>query len=226
MLISAIEGHRFWAPRYDSGQNPLLAVESRIVQRLLRGSNPRRVVDVACGTGRWMLYFHRCGAAVVGLDACREMLVQAGQHEPLRSRLILGDAQHMPFADEVADLVICSFAASYICNLGQLMKELARITQRGGRVVVSDMHRSAVAAGWQRSFKIGASLYELQQLDYSPDQLRAAGETQSLQLDSEMHGFFEESEHPIFELAGKHNVYSRLATVPAVWAGIWTKACC
>lgn len=230
MLVSATEGHRLWAPIYDSNPNPLLALESRIVRALLRGSHservPKRVVDVACGTGRWMLHFHHAGAAVAGIDACREMLAQAARHEALRDRLILGDAQNIPLADEIADLVICSFAASYASDLGCLMREIARITVRGGNVVVSDMHHLAAAAGWRRSFKIGATVYELEHCDRSPDEIRATAETEGLRLDREEQASFDEEERAIFERAGKQHLYPQVRKIPAVWAGIWTKPCC
>jgi ubiquinone/menaquinone biosynthesis C-methylase UbiE len=230
MLVSATEGHRLWAPVYDSNPNPLLALESRIVRGLLRGRHlerlPKRVVDAACGTGRWMLHFHQAGATVVGIDSSREMLAQAARHGTLRSRLILGDAQDMPLADEIADLVICSFSASYAGDLGRLMRELARITVRGGNVVVSDMHHSAVAAGWRRSFKIGVTVYELEHYDRSPDEIRAAGEAQGLRLDREEEASFDEEERAIFERAGKQHLYARVRKIPAVWAGMWTKSCC
>ena len=226
MLVSAAEGHRLWAPIYDFTPNPLLALESRMVRRLLCNVHPERVVDVACGTGRWMRHFHKTGAVVTGVDSCREMLMQAARHGALRNRLILGDAQNIPLADEVADLVICSFAASYAGDLGGLMRETARITVPGGYVVMSDMHPLAAAAGWRRSFKIGGSAYELEHIDHSPDEIRAAGEAQGLWFGREEKASFDEEERAIFERAGKQHLYARARTIPAVWVGIWTKPCC
>ena len=226
MLVSVREGHRLWAPVYDYNPNPLLALESRIVRGLLSDVHPKRVVDVACGTGRWMLYFHQAGAAVAGIDFCREMLAQAARHATLRNRLILGDAQNMPLADEIADLVICSFAASYASDLGRLMREIARVTVRGGTVVVSDMHHLAVAAGWRRSFKIGVAVYELEHFDRPPDEIRAAGEAQGLRLFREETASFDKEERAIFERAGKQHLYARIRKIPAVWAGLWKRPCC
>jgi malonyl-CoA O-methyltransferase len=225
MVVSAVEGHRLWAPVYDSNPNPLLALEGRIVRGFLCGVRPERMIDVACGTGRWMLYFRQTGAAVTGVDSCREMLMQAARHDALRNRLILADAQNIPLADEIADLVICSFAASYTGDLGRLMGEIARITAPGGNVVVSDMHHLAAAAGWRRSFKIGVTVYELEHADRSPGEIRAAGEAQRLRLDREEEASFDEEEHAIFARAGKQHLYARVREIPAVWASMWTKPC-
>jgi len=226
MLVSAAKGHRLWAPVYDSAPNPLLALESRMLQGLVHGVRPESVIDVACGTGRWMLHFHQSGAAVTGVDSCREMLTEAARHGALRNRLILGDAQNIPLADEIADLVICSFAASYAGDLSRLMQEIARITVRGGYVVASDMHPSAAAAGWRRSFKIDGSVYELEHTPRSLGEIKAAGKTQGLRPHREEEASFGEEERAIFERAGKQHIYERVRTIPAVWAGMWIKPCC
>lgn len=223
MVVTAIDGYRLWAPVYDSGVNPLLAVESRTIKRLLGTVVPVRVVDVACGTGRWMHHFGRVGATVFGIDASPEMLARAQQRRSLRGRIVLGDAQDLAFANDVADLVICSFAASYVRNLAGLMAELGRIAAPGGRVLVSDMHSLASAAGWQRSFKIDGSLYELEHFQHTPEHMRAAGQKAGLWFETESDGYFGEEELPLFERAGKQNFYSQSTTVPAVWCGLWTK---
>jgi malonyl-CoA O-methyltransferase len=223
MVVSAIEGHSVWAPDYDHIPNPLLAVESRIVKSLLNTAPPQRVVDVGCGTGRWMLHFEQTGASITGVDACPEMLAQAARHRALRGRVILGDAQLLPLRDEIVDLVICSFTASYVGSLSRLMGQLARITVSGGRVVLTDMHHVAAEAGWRRSFKKGALMYELRHFNYSPQQMRAAGEAHGLRFETEAQGHFGEQESVLFERAGKSGLYCQLVTVPAVWVGVWSK---
>lgn len=225
MRVAAIEGHRLWAPVYDRMQNPLLSLESRTVQRLLCEATPQRVVDVACGTGRWMLHFQERGATVMGVDACPEMLAQATEHPQLRGRLVLADAQSIPLAEKTADLVVCSFAASYVPDLRHLLREMARITAASGRVVISDMHESAVAAGWRRSFHVGTSVYEIEHFRYSSHALSAIAGEMGLHLRTEAHAHFEEEERAILNSAGKHHLYSQLRAVPAVWVGIWTKPC-
>lgn len=226
MIVSAIEGHKLWAPIYDSGQNPLIVLETRVVTRMLQGIKFRRVLDLACGTGRWMLYFQRRGSMVTGIDACDEMLIQAKRHNMIRNSIIVGDALQIPLVNAAADLVICSFAASYIRDLRQLMSEIRRVAACNAVVVLSDMHRSAIKAGWRRSFKIDDSVYELQSYDYSADELLDTAAVEGLHLQRETHAFFEDEERPIFEQAGKLDLYAAARTIPAVWAASWTVVCC
>lgn len=223
MRVSVIEGHRLWAPTYDSAPNPLLALESRTVTALLDHKRPARVIDVGCGTGRWMLHFAKQGATVFGVDLCQEMLCEAERHPALPGRLVRADAENLPLQHGVADLAICSFAAAYIRNLPRALWEMARICTPGARVVVSDMHPLAAAAGWTRSFRSRSSLYEMNHFAYSTAEMRAAAVCAGLQLQAQIDGHFDQREHPIFESAGKKHLIEHVNTVPAVWIGIWMR---
>jgi ubiquinone/menaquinone biosynthesis C-methylase UbiE len=55
------------------------------------------VLDVACGTGRWLEELWQRGAAsAVGLDVSTEMLRQARGKAALASRVVQADAMDMP----------------------------------------------------------------------------------------------------------------------------------
>src|SRR5947209_3754795 len=110
MRVSAIEGHRLWAPVYDSGLNPLVALERRAMRNLVKPLRPSRMIDVACGTGKWLLHFQQAGSQVFGCDACQEMLSEATKTPSLRGRIALGDAERIPFSNSIADLVLCSIS--------------------------------------------------------------------------------------------------------------------
>ena len=52
--ISVAEGYERWAPTYDHAPNPLLAREERHLLPLLEDLQSKRMLDLACGTGRWL----------------------------------------------------------------------------------------------------------------------------------------------------------------------------
>src|SRR5579875_959553 len=108
MRVSAMEGYRLWAPLYDSGVNPLLALERRAMSDVLKHVAPRTMLDVACGTGRWLLHFQRAGPQIIGCDACEQMLREAMKHACLRGCVVVGDAEDIPVASSFTDLVLCS----------------------------------------------------------------------------------------------------------------------
>jgi ubiquinone/menaquinone biosynthesis C-methylase UbiE len=223
MRVSALEGHRLWASTYDAGLNPVVALESRLLSDLLCPINGQSFVDVACGTGRWMTHLRERGASVFGADASPEMLAQACQKKTLRGRLVLADAGNLPLLDRIADVTLCSFAAAYFTSLKAVMGEMARITRRGGRVVLSDLHPAGIAAGWTRSFRLHGSVYEMEHFNPSLDEFRAAGRDANLHLHIQIDASFGDAERLIFRSAGKAHMLAELSRVPAVWIGIWNK---
>lgn len=223
MRVSALEGHRLWAPYYDADTNPVLALESRALRALLSPIASKRFIDVACGTGRWMAYLRERGATVFGIDFCVEMLGEAERKPFLCGRSAVGEAASLPFNSDVADAALCSFAAGYFPDLERAVTEMARITKRGGRVIISDLHPEGVAAGWRRSFHFGSGVYEMEHFSPSVDDLRTAAECAGLQLHIQIEAHFGERERRLFRAAGKEQMFPKLAATPAVWMGIWIK---
>ncbi|MES1261820.1 MAG: class I SAM-dependent methyltransferase, partial [Acidobacteriota bacterium] len=151
MLVTAAEGYRLWAPEYDASPNPLLALEARLLQDRLGVAAGDRFLDAGAGTGRWMKYAERRGARAFGIDLSAEMLAKGS------GARVRGDMRHLPVADDAADLAICSMALGYVRSAGEVVRELARVARR---VIVSDLHPAAVAAGWTRSFRHQGQVYE------------------------------------------------------------------
>lgn len=219
MLLSALEGHRLWAPSYQTAQNPLVALEGRLLPEILGTVSRLRVVDVACGTGRWAARLAEYGADAVGLDFCAEML----DHAPasLRTRLVLADAGSLPVRSGSADLTLCSLAISYFPDLERALSEMARITKAGGRLIISDLHPAGVEAGWTRSFRIDGMHYELRHFGYSLEQTDSLARRAGLTLDSELQARFGEPEKAIFQAADKAGIWDAISEVPALWIGSW-----
>jgi malonyl-CoA O-methyltransferase len=221
--VTAIEGHRIWASSYDRGPNPLLALETRLlVDRLgpLRGS---RFLDVACGTGRWMLLARELGAQALGMDLCAEMLLEASRKAGLAGSLSLADASHIPVADGVADVTLCSFALGYVACPHRAIAEMARVTRKGARVIVTDLHPSALAAGWTRSFRSDGKVYEIDHHLHSIANWEAAAKSAGLAFDWRLDAGFDEPEREIFRQAGKGASFAELSRIPALLAMGWAK---
>jgi ubiquinone/menaquinone biosynthesis C-methylase UbiE len=95
ITLSAAEAHAVWAPTYDRNPNPLFSLEERIIGPLLPGPEEiaeMAVLDVACGTGRWLEHFLNRGARLsVGFDLSPEMLNEARRKPLLQDRLVHAD---------------------------------------------------------------------------------------------------------------------------------------
>lgn len=222
--VAVKDGHRIWAPIYDAGPNPLLALETRLVLDRLSPMRAARFLDIACGTGRWMELAQERGARVFGVDFCAEMLREASRKPGLAGCVSLADACSVPVSDGAADLTLCSFAMGYFPSPHQAIAEMARVSGKGGRVVVSDLHPWALAAGWTRSFRSDGRIYEIDHHQHPIAAWEAAAESAGLALDWRLEGCFGEPEREIFRQAGKASLFAELSRVPALLAMSWTKS--
>jgi ubiquinone/menaquinone biosynthesis C-methylase UbiE len=115
------------------------------------GSAPRRLLDVACGTGRHAEMFGAAGIDVVGIDRSRDMLTIAGRRVP-SARFVQGDMTTLPALVRAArvDAAVCLFDslgyAGSPCRVSATLSGMARAVQPGGIVVVEVWNAGAIAA--------------------------------------------------------------------------------
>lgn len=216
--VSPHEGHVLWAASYEETPNALLALEERTLGPLLPDLRGKSVLDLACGTGRWLERLSARGASAgAGLDFCAPMLERAGARPAMGGRLVLGDCLAMPFRPAVADLAICSFAVAYLFDLARFVGELARVLRRGAQLFVSDFHPSAHARGWHRTFRSGGSVIGITSSRYSIEEACRAFVDQGFELQQLLEPGFGEPEGQIFRSADKGDLFDAVCGVPAIW---------
>lgn len=216
MIVSSAAAYRLWAPSYDTDPHPLLALEERITRDLLPDVASQIVVDVGCGTGRSMLRYAQSGALTFGADPSPEMLSEARRKRSLSKRVVQAEASHLPFASEIADVAVCSFAISYFEDLTESVSELSRVTKSAGRIVISDLHPDGAALGWTRSFRAGSKTYEIAHAPRQEEEVHAACMNAGLRILTVRDAGFGEPERAAFAAAGKQHIYSTLVGKPAV----------
>ena len=137
------------AKRYDLTNTVLSFGQDRGWRRATRaalGLRPgERVLDVGAGTGVSTEELGRSGAFAVGADLSTGMLL-AGRKTRPTIRLVAGDALKLPFPDEAFDAVTISFALRNVVDTEAALRELARVTRTGGRLVVCEFSHPANAA--------------------------------------------------------------------------------
>jgi len=208
--LAPLDAYRLLAQVYDSSPNPLLTLEQRTMALLLPPLRGARVVDAAAGTGRWASYCRTRGARTIALDFCQEMLATAPRP------VVLADANRLSLRDACADMTICAFALGYA---PECLPELARITRKGGVVLVSDVHPAAIRRGWTRSFRYGSEVIDVAHHFYALSDLVAEG----LDLDFLVERRFGAPERVVFEKAGKLAAFEEAARNPAIFVARWTK---
>ena len=209
-----------WAEVYDKQENPLLALEERYLRRLLPDCAGRHVLDVGCGTGRWLGYLAQQGlASLHGLDSSQEMLQAASAKHLPGVLLTHGELPVLPVASDIADLIFVSFVLSYVDNLGQCAYELARVTREDGDVFLSDMHpETAAALGWRRGFGTAASqTHVLRVNQWSLTEVKDAFTAHGFVLIGCLEPSFGEMEYELFRLRGKEISWKEAAGKPAIY---------
>ncbi|MEV4755939.1 class I SAM-dependent methyltransferase [Micromonospora sp. NPDC049559] len=105
-------------------------------------------VDVGCGTGRALPALRRAvgpTGTVVGLDLTPEMLTAARRHRhDAAATLVLGDARRLPFGSGTVDAIFAAGLLTHLPDAEAGLRELARVTRPGGRLVL--FHPSGRAA--------------------------------------------------------------------------------
>jgi SAM-dependent methyltransferase len=220
MQVTPIEGYGAWAPCYDQTANPLLALESRVLSRFLADFRGKRILDVGCGTGRWMESLESRGAFVFGVDLCGEMLAVASAKPSLTGRFAVADIESLPVKPDSFDLALCCFTLSYATHLATALAELARVARR---VVVTDLHPEAMRRGWKRSFRQHGHTIEIAHARHSIEELDEAALGAGLSRPVRLEVAFGEPERGIFRAAGKEAAFEEMSECPALLFTTWEK---
>jgi 2-polyprenyl-3-methyl-5-hydroxy-6-metoxy-1,4-benzoquinol methylase len=128
----------------------LKALETRLYREALGDALPARVsatqpplriLDAACGIGRFAVPLAADGHAVDGIDACLPSLEAAARHgaEGPGLRLVWGDVTSLDgsFPDDAYDLALAFELLCYLPDPTRTVELLARRLKPGGRLIAS-----------------------------------------------------------------------------------------
>src|SRR5215472_1718038 len=101
-----------------------------------------RLLDVGCGTGRWVRRYKELGFSPVGVDATFGMLRIARAHQT-NAPLTVGLAQRLPFSDSVFDCLSDITVVQHIPYDLQstALREMVRVLRPGGRMILLELTR-------------------------------------------------------------------------------------
>jgi demethylmenaquinone methyltransferase/2-methoxy-6-polyprenyl-1,4-benzoquinol methylase len=97
-----------------------------------------RALDVATGTGDLAIELASRGGDVVGSDFSEGMLARARTKAPGLT-WEQADAMALPYPDDSFDAATVGFGARNFGDLGQGLREMARVVRPGGRVVILEI---------------------------------------------------------------------------------------
>lgn len=130
--------------------------QSRIAATLLRMHDelrPRNVLEVGCGTGRWISEirayseFAAAKSHCYGLDLSAGMLARARSSGP-QLRLTQGRASQLPFPANAFDQIYCVNALHHFARPRDFIFEARRLLQPGGALAVFGMDPRVERCTW------------------------------------------------------------------------------
>ena len=121
----------------------------------------KKLLEVGSGLGTDLINFARRGAEVSAVDLTSsgiDLVRRRFEAEGLAVDARVGDAEHLPFADEAFDAVYSFGVLHHTPAIEQAVKEVYRVLRPGGRIIIMLYHMHSLRVA------LGAPLYGLKQM--------------------------------------------------------------
>jgi len=217
--LPAADGYRVWARTYDAEANPMLSLEQRVLEPLLPPLTGLDVVDLGCGTGRWLEAMREARAgSLTGVDASGEMLARATAKLGRAARLVHADCTEAKLPIASADLVLASFVLSYVADAQSFLDTVKRLLRPEGSFFLTDVHPETTRVlNWSRGAGRGKEFREIQTHRRTLSQVRLLCERAGWKACLFLEPRFGEEERLIFLQHGKAEYFDRISEYPAIY---------
>ncbi|WP_254864820.1 class I SAM-dependent methyltransferase [Halovivax gelatinilyticus] len=171
--------------RFSRGGQLIDQREKRAVLDAVSPLEGKRVLEIACGTGRFTIMMADRGGDVVGLDISAAMLQQgrekadrAGVSDTLE--FIRGDAARLPFPDDHFDCVVAMRFFHLADDPQAFLAEMRRVSR--GRIVFDTFNRFSTRSIYNWALPMGSRLYSRREVE-------ALADSQDLEIVDAQHDF-------------------------------------
>lgn len=105
------------------------------------------VLDLGCGTGALLesIYNLNITEKLSGIDLSPNMIEEAKNKIGANARLYIGDAENLPFEDDVFNTVICNDSFHHYPSPDKVIKEVSRVLKEDGIFIIGDCWQPAGA---------------------------------------------------------------------------------
>lgn len=108
----------------------------RNLAKRLNIQSGEHILDIACGTGGWLLTCKQLGALTYGIDIsekaiafCKKILSPENFH--------VADAEQLPFPDHSFDVITCLGSLEHFRDQKVAIKEILRVAKTNAKVIIS-----------------------------------------------------------------------------------------
>lgn len=132
--------NRDWQLFWERNEKPLII-------NLLNFDKYKKILDVGCGTGTYILSFLDKNVDIYGVDISRNMLEicrkKIGNFKDKKAKIYLFNQpfEHNNFEKEFFDLIIMTRVLCHFRNLDEITKQINRLLNNKGDFIVSDFHK-------------------------------------------------------------------------------------
>ena len=137
-MSSSTERFARTAERVAARQDSRAARLAAEVRDFVRPRGDERALDVGTGAGALAFALAPDVREVVGLDPVPELLELARERALSNTEFVEGDGAALPFPDASFDLAGTHRTLHHVAQPERVVAELARVTRRGGHVLVVD----------------------------------------------------------------------------------------
>ncbi len=110
----------------------------KLILTLLDPQPGERVLDIGCGTGNHLLFFHKLGLDITGIDASPYMIHVARERLGSGGTLNRGMAEDLPYDDDEFDLAVLINTLEFLNDPLHALREAGRVAKR--RVFIGVMN--------------------------------------------------------------------------------------
>ena len=156
------------AKRFSRGGRLIDRREKRAVLEALTPIEDRRVLEIACGTGRFTVMLAERGADIVGLDISSAMLAQGREKAQAagvtdRIEFLRGDAARLPFPDDHFDTVFAMRFFHLADTPAKFLAEMCRVSKEQVFFDTFNDRSTRVLYNWL--LPMGSRLYGREEVD-------------------------------------------------------------
>jgi SAM-dependent methyltransferase len=111
---------------------------------LLAGCPRGALLDIGCGSGQMLRFLEQRRPGdftLTGLDQSESMVEQARKVVGTDVRLVVGQAEQLPFEDGVFDVAVAMGVYEYVRDVGAALGELSRVIRPDGLAIVTMLNR-------------------------------------------------------------------------------------
>lgn len=97
-----------------------------------------KILDVGCGTGNILCKIINGRRELYGIDLSKNMIEESRKKLGKNADIKLADAEHIPYSDNMFDILICNASFHHYIHPEKVLKEMKRVLKNGGKLLIGE----------------------------------------------------------------------------------------